>query len=940
MKKSFFFRTLICVLSVVFLLVISCETTKSINPDDPDSLIWELLRRGDESAKGYFLGEVNVNAIDPYGRTPLHYAAERKDAQLTAFFISLGANVNARDYEGQSPLGIAVENNDPFVTNVLALAGADIHQVILEDTTAVILAFEMSTYVFKSLLTPENIPLPDKDGKTVLHLASIAGKVQAVIDIISVINSSRTLFSINDKDKTDKNALDYALDRPDSKNHIETAEQLILSGAFSENPIFSYFGPAARSSNFNMRRNEGLAPIHYAVMDNHIGLISFLMTKKVDLNLKSNSGATALHEAIRKGHIEIISLLLENGADPNASDANGNTPLHTGIPSEVDSEVHIEIISMLLEKGADPNLRDAHGDTPLHISVILNHSDEVIQVLLNGGSDVHVRNINGKTPLYIAIENAREKLVHVLLQYGSDIFAADNSGATPFDVAFGVSGNILNMIITEETVNQSDHLGNTMLHSTVRNRGNIEYIGRILDYNGNVDARNRDGDTALHIAVRSNYKESGEYLVSRGANVFSLNSVGHSPVFLAFSPPSGSIRDWIINPYTINLRDGLGNSMLHYASQWNLNHAIPVIIRNGISVEDTNATGQTPIFMALRNDSTSTITVFHENNANINARDSQGNTLLHAAVRWNARNSIPLLISYGIDINVSSLNGNTPLHDSVALGMSDIESLFIRHNANLEIRNVDGNTPFMEAVRAGLIPSIEKLSANGADPSARNIRGDTPLHIAVSMERIDLVNILLNMGTSIHARNTRNRTPFQTALSVSPAMVTSLLSGDRIHISDDMGNSALHVALQERSSGIIIRTIVNLGSRVNAVDNNGKNPLRLAVDFELWEAARIIADSGADPFMTAVDNKTPAEIAFTKGNECLRAIFSGIAINSRDSSGNTILHFAARYGTTQSINLLLELGANKTLRNILAETPYDIAVRWNRQENANLLEGR
>jgi len=934
MKKSFFFLSLICVLSVVFLLVISCKTTKpALDPDDPDSLIWVLLRRGDDSAKGYFLGEVDVNATDPYGRTPLHYAAERKDAQLASFFIALGANVNALDYEGQSPLGISIENNDPFVTQVLAVAGADIHQIILDKTTAVILAFEMSTYVFKSLLTPSNIDYTDNEGKTVLHLASIAGKLQAVNDILSVLGT--TTASINKRDKSENNALDYALKRPDSKNHIDIAEQLILSGAFSENPIFSYFGPAARSSNFNMRRNEGLAPIHYAVMDSHIGIISFLLNKKIDLNLKSNSGATALHEAVRKGNIEVINLLLENGADVNASDANGNTPLHTGIPSEV----HIQVISMLLDKGADPNRRDDHGDTPLHISIILNRSDEVIQTLLEGGSDVNIRNIDGKTPLYIAIQESRESLVPVLLLYGSEIFAADNSGVTPFDVAFRASGNILNILITEETVGQRDHLGNTMLHSTVRNRGRLEYIGRILDYNGNVDARNRDGDTSLHIAVRLNLREIGEFLISRGASIFSLNAAGHNPLFLAFSPPSGSMRDWIINSNTINVRDGLGNSMLHYAAQWNLNHAIPIIIRNGISVEDINATGQTPIFLALRNDSTSTVTILYENRANISARDSQGNSLLHAAVRWNARNSASLLISYGIDINVFSLNGNTPLHDAVALGMSDIESLLIRHDANLEVRNIDGNTPFMEAVRAGLIPSIEKLAANGADPSTRNIRGDTPLHIAVSMERLDLVNMLIRMGASIHARNTRNRTPFQTALSISPTMVSTLLSGDRIHISDDMGNSALHVALQERSSGVIIRTIIVQGSRINAVDNNGKTPLRLAVDFNLWEAAKIISDAGADPFMAAVDNKTPAELAFSKGNECLRALFSGIAINSRDSSGNTILHFAARYGTPESINVLLELGVNRTARNIASESPHDIAVRWNRMENSLLLTG-
>jgi hypothetical protein len=444
-----------------------------------------------------------------------------------------------------------------------------------------------------------------------------------------------------------------------------------------------------------------------------------------------------------------------------------------------------------------------------------------------------------------------------------------------------------------------------------------------------------DGDTALHICVRMNQRESGEFLISRGANIFSLNSSGHSPLFLAFT--SNPTREWIINPTTIIARDGLGNSMLHYAAGWGLNNIIPLIIRNGISVEETNATGETPLFMAMRSDSPSTIRVLIANNANLNTRDSQGNSVLHAAVRWNAINSATFLISNGIDINAHSLNGNTPLHDAVTLGISDIETLLIRQGANLEVRNIDGNTPFMEAVRISLISSVENLRFFGADPSTRNTRGDTPLHIAVSMEDYDLVNILLRMGVSIHARNTRDRTPFQISLNLSPRMVSTLLGGGRINIPDDMGNSALHIALQEQASADIVRTIIVQGARLDAVDSNGKTPLRVAVDFESWDSAKIIADAGADPFITAVDNRTPAEISFAKGEECLRAIFSGRAVNARDSSGNTILHIAARLGSPQSIALLLELGANRSIRNIAVESPFDIAMRWNRRDNAEML---
>ncbi|MDR0323844.1 MAG: ankyrin repeat domain-containing protein [Treponema sp.] len=937
MKKSAFLHSITIILTGIFVLFIfSCKSAPAAEPAPIASVqeagtdIWSLLSRGDERSRSYFLGEIDVNATDSQGRTPLHYAAENQDSQLAAFFLALGANPNALDNSRQSPLGISVGKNDTKTAEILVNGKADIHLQTGANTSAAALALSRGTSIFKALLTADTIQAVDNDGKTVLHLASIAGSIQGLKDILAISTAAAL---INKTDKSNKNALDYAFERKDSKTHIEIAEQLILSGGNSQSPVFAYFAPAVRSANYNIRRNDGLAPIHYAVMNNHSGLISFLLEKNIDINIKTSSGAAALHEAVRLGNLQVINIILGSGADVNITDAKGNSPLHIGAPLEV----HREIINLLLSRGANPNLRDEHGETPLHISLILNRPLDVIQVLLGGGSDVKIRNIEGKTPLYIAVQEGRLNAIPALISHGSEIFAADNSGVTPFDIASRSGGNVFNLLVTQNTVNQRDSAGNTILHAAVRNQTSTDRLSLILDMRSPVNARNMTGDTALHFAVRSNNKETGEFLISRGADIFSLNSSDQSPLFLALSANNG-MREWIINPATIRARDGMGNSMLHYAAQWNLISAIPVIIRNGIQANETNATGETPLFMAVKTNSTSAIRTLIENRANINARDTHGNSVLHAAVRWNTLNAGTALISHGIDVNVFSLNGNTPLHDAVSLGMTDLENLLIGQKADLEVRNVEGNTPFMEAAKAGNLSSMQRLISGGADPNTRNTRGDTPLHIAVSTERTDMVNFLLSSRSSIHARNTSNRTPFQISLGVSPAMVSALLTNDRLNTSDDFGNSPLHIALQERVPVNYIQTILGRGTRINSVDSNGKTPLRLAVDTEQWGSAKLLADSGADPFLPAVDNKNPAEISFSKGENCIKALFSGRAINAKDSSENTILHLAARYGTPENINVLLSLGANKSIKNISSEMPYEIALRWNRRDNAELLK--
>jgi ankyrin repeat protein len=568
---------------------------------------------------------------------------------------------------------------------------------------------------------------------------------------------------------------------------------------------------------------------------------------------------------------------------------------------------------------------------------VLNRSEETVKTLLDGGPNVHIRNIDGKTPLYVAVQEKRAQLIPLLLAPGSDVFAADNAGVTPFDLALEDKGNLLSVILTPETVNQNDSAGNTMLHAAVLKRQVPERIGMILDRRPMVNVRNKAGDTALHIAARMNQKESGEFLISRGADIFAVNQAGESPLYIAFAA-AGGFRQWIVNSTTINARDGLENNMLHYAAQWKLNGAIPFIIQNGVPVESANATGETPLFMAVKADSPSTIKTLLDAKTSLQTRDSQGNSALHAAVRWNAFNSAALLVDSGIDINAHSLNGNTPLHDAVSLGMADIETLLIDKGADLEVRNTDGSTPFFDAVKSGYAPTVQRLAIHGADPLTRNAQGDTPLHAAVAGERYDLVNMLLSLGASIHARNTRNMTPFTIALALSPRLVSGLLTGGRINSADDMGNSPLHIALQERASAGTLRAIIDQGGRLNPVDLNGRTPLRLAVDLNLLESAKILADSGAAPFQPAADGKTPADVALAKGKNCLQALFSGKAINAKDSSGNTILHLAARNGTPETISLLLELGANKTIRNISSENSAEIAVKWNRADNAALLQ--
>jgi ankyrin repeat protein len=956
MKSRYLFRAaMICFAGIILGILAGCATEKPLIDDEPPQIlisvpepvveedIWTLLAKGErEKAMSlFFNSRMGVNETDGQGRTPLHYAAENKDPDLAAFFIALGANVNAVDRDQRTPLSISVEALDASTAKKLADAKADIHFLMRNYDTPARIAVQQNGELLAALLNPTSLSSVDSTGRTILHIAAEVGSITAVNTILRAGNNPFV------KDNQGKTALDIALERTESSEYAAVAERLILAGAVSEKPIFSYLAPAVKDSNYNFRSDDGMAPLHYMAREGYTGYIDFALERGADVNIKNASGASPLHEATRSGNLAIVKKLLDNNAEIDAQDAKGNSVLHLHIdgPPETASAIVNHFLSMSAGPNF-PNIRDEHGDSPLHVAMLLNKSDEIVRALLSAGADVTIRNLDGKTPLYLAVEKNRADKIPLLLNYNADIFAVDNNGVTPFEEALRKNQHLVFSMITKETVLQNDSNGNTILHLTVREGGDISIVNAILDRNPLVaNARNREGDTSLTIAVRKNNEAAGTLLLSRGADIFAVNAKGESPLSLTFPPAesrSSDYRRWMLTDETLKAKDGVGNTVLHYAAQWRLDSWIPLLIDKGARTEAINATGETPLFFAARYNSPSTIRLLVTNGASLVARDFLGNSVLHAAVRWDAYQGAQTIIDLGLDVNCHALNGKTPLHDSIRWWMPEMQALLIKSDANIEIRDKDGNTAFMEAVMAGNPASMEMLAKIGADTKTRNFKGDTALHISAAIERgerVDLSTQLLTWGVSIHARNAQDRTPFQIALNSSNnRLIRTFLTRDRINSSDDYGYSPLHIAVQEEASPALIYTILELGAKQNSVDSEGRTPLRLALDKNLLDIAALLADNDSDLFYAARDGKTPADISLAGGEAMVRALFSSVStINAKDPSGNTILHYAARYGDPKMVSVLLDLGAQKNVRNIASESPAEIAVRWRNPEAAALL---
>ncbi len=140
---------------------------------------------------------------------------------------------------------------------------------------------------------------------------------------------------------------------------------------------------------------------------------------------------------------------------------------------------------------------------------------------------------------------------------------------------------IFNVFITNgASINIIDINRNTALHYAVANN-NIRVAKYLISKFVNINSQNKDGDTALHLAVYLGFSEIAEILLKSGAYI-SPNKKGATPFHLSINRNEKCL-DLLMKYHAIhvNSRDNEGNTALHIACLQNNYNCISILIENG-----------------------------------------------------------------------------------------------------------------------------------------------------------------------------------------------------------------------------------------------------------------------------------------------------------------------------------------------------------------------
>ena len=395
---------------------------------------------------------------------------------------------------------------------------------------------------------------------------------------------------------------------------------------------------------------------------------------------------------------------LRGEANVNARDVGGFTALHLAdYPEEA---------RRFIELGADVNAVTEWGCSVLRHLCILGAVDSVRLVLEKKPTTDDVNAL-----LRVVCHYGHENVARLLLQQsGADVNTVDAAVNTLLHYACG-----------------QEAAGGDTLPGQDKNR--LQLIRMLLEAGLSPNARNKEGNTPLHLAAQHQAYEVIPLLLAAGADRQAKNEAGMAPVRL-------------LRMYGVRGRDFYGaelflnhgedaDLLLHFLDKDDV-PAVRIMKNRGAdvtSVSENSYGRKTPLHLSKSVDMTQLLL---ESGANVGAKDEWEQTPLFYA---RTPEMVRLLVRHGADVNATARHDRTPLNRLMidSLYWEVAEALL---EAGAELNPENAMPPLHQACVYGNLAMVEKLLSKGANLHLKSHAGKTALDYARQFGKTKIVRLL------------------------------------------------------------------------------------------------------------------------------------------------------------------------------------------------------
>ncbi|XP_071042085.1 85/88 kDa calcium-independent phospholipase A2 [Parasteatoda tepidariorum] len=238
---------------------------------------------------------------------------------------------------------------------------------------------------------------------------------------------------------------------------------------------------------------------------------------------------TPLHVAVKAQQLGSVVALMDLDVLMDKTDMNGETVFHYAATTTKD------IIQALTKKPVHSviNTFNTKGCTPFHLACMADKTDCVME-FLKAGVDVNLCcGVNFPDKKFSSnCDSPSRSMKEVLDTYSNRFFNSDiKGGGTPLHWA--KTPELTEVLIEHGcNVNAKNFQGDTALHVMVR-RNRLSCAVMLLSHQADANIQNSEGNTPLHLAVKSGDLSLVQTFIAFDADVDLLNNHSESPRHIA-----------------------------------------------------------------------------------------------------------------------------------------------------------------------------------------------------------------------------------------------------------------------------------------------------------------------------------------------------------------------------------------------------------------------